>query len=98
MTNEMNQALVLHDDQGNYYRISREVLAACRVPEAEKASLEETLGADTGGYYLAFTLPPWALANHPPSLAHIGAGTSVLGQPRSDAMIMPNHTKNLGPR
>lgn len=40
MTNRSDRALVLRDDEGN------------RVPERERASLEEALPDDTDGYFM----------------------------------------------
>ena len=50
MTTEQTNSLVLRDPEGNLYRLSREVLDACRVSEEEQASLEDTLSDDTGGF------------------------------------------------
>ena len=52
MTTESSHVLVLRDEEGNYYRISREVLTANRVPEAEKPGLEAALSDDTGGFLI----------------------------------------------
>ena len=48
---DMTQVLVLHDREGNYYRISRAVLEASRVPADETASLEAAMRDDTGGFF-----------------------------------------------
>lgn len=52
MTTESSNGLVLRDGEGNYYRISREVLEAHRVSEEERPGLEAALGGDTGGFLI----------------------------------------------
>ena len=48
---EKVEALVLRDDRGRYYFVSRELVEQCRVPEEQVADLEQQLsGDDVRGY------------------------------------------------
>ncbi len=44
------EALVLQDDQGNYYAIPRQTLERHRLSEEQKAQLEKLTGSDVSGY------------------------------------------------
>ena len=58
------EALLLRDNQGQYYLISREILQQCRVPEDRVAVLEQQLGSnEVSGYSarssLTFSFGEW---------------------------------------
>jgi hypothetical protein len=64
-------ALVLTDQQGNYYAIPREVLESHRVTGEQKAQIEEAMGGDVEGFR-------WA-ANRSATAGPQTAGADIAG-------------------
>ena len=60
VTQEAQSGLVLSDEAGNYYLLSREVLERARVSEEQKAALQRQLGADVKGYFTPVPIPEGA--------------------------------------
>lgn len=54
MSMDQTGAVVLKDQEGNLYLLSREVLAQARVPDEQREEVLERIGAagDTGGFAL----------------------------------------------
>jgi hypothetical protein len=82
MTSDSAEALIVRDDQGNYYCLNRDLFEQCRVPEQERAVLEQQLAqSEVSGYGgpagentpqsgpLSLTLVALALVQSPRDLA-----------------------------
>ena len=87
----VTQTLVLRDRAGTYYRLSPAVLAANRVPDAEKASLEAALRDDTGGFFFY----DYAMLAMPKAPSRGGAPGALNTEPVSPNPQLPDPSLNL---
>ena len=55
MSSEQAEMLILADGKGDYYRIPRSVLEQGRVPDDQKAQLEQALNQDDTSGFLNFS-------------------------------------------
>ena len=74
MTTEKVECLVLTDQEGNYYAITREMLDRARVPEERKAELQQYLGNEDVSSFAPFWLRPAGFLQLPTTFDVGGAG------------------------
>ncbi|MGH2587103.1 MAG: hypothetical protein ACRDJE_19495 [Dehalococcoidia bacterium] len=79
MTNAQTGTLVLKDTAGNYFLVSQAAVEQGRVPEEQKAEVEQILaGADVSGYvrnlYEVVTTVVWAAELGATTLGNVLAG------------------------
>jgi uncharacterized protein YbjQ (UPF0145 family) len=55
MTTQNTQALIVRDNEGNFYVISQDVLRAGRLSDDKKQALQQALGGEVSGYGAFFS-------------------------------------------
>lgn len=58
MPDEETEFVALKDEDGSYYMLSRKELERARVPDEDKAELDQILAGDTSGFAQGFSVMP----------------------------------------
>jgi hypothetical protein len=81
VSTDATEVLLLRDDHGRYYVLSRELLEQNRVPEEQVAGLEQELTDGDVRGYLAPTSPVVPGGNLPLTFTTVGVGSLVRFDP-----------------
>ena len=80
MTSEMTELVVLMDQERNYYLVPRQVIEQARVPEEQRAAVEQELGDDATGFASDYLFDAKG-KSRPPELAGLFATVGLIAVP-----------------
>ena len=95
MTTQNIQALILRNQQGDFYVISQDVLEAGRVPEDKKQALQQALTGEVSGYIFDNTFQS-AFTNLRQSNTNLGSNVLIGGFGGANSQALSQLGVNVG--